>query len=67
MGDDYTVKVKPGETLAKIARRTIGPDMECYIEVFNGIKSNAELKEGQSVKIPKLELKKKKSKSINKQ
>lgn len=67
VGDDYTVKVKPGETLAKIARRTIGSDMECYIEVFNGIKSNAELKEGQSVKIPKLELKKKKSKSINKQ
>jgi nucleoid DNA-binding protein/LysM repeat protein len=60
VGLDHTVKVKAGETLPKIARRTLGPDMECYIEVFNGIKSSAELKEGQSIKIPKLELKKKK-------
>ena len=60
VGNDYSTKVKAGETLPKIARRTLGPDMECYIEVFNGIKSSAELKEGQSIKIPKLELKKKK-------
>ena len=60
VGLDYEMKVKAGETLAKLARRTLGPDMECYIEVFNGIKSSAELKEGQSIKIPKLELKKKK-------
>lgn len=60
IGNDYQTKVKAGETLAKIARRTLGPDMECYIEVFNGIKSSVELKEGQSINIPKLELKKKK-------
>lgn len=60
VGLDRTVKVKAGETLAKISRQALGPDMECYIEVFNGIKSSAELKEGQSIKIPKLELKKKK-------
>lgn len=60
VGEDSKVKVKAGETLAKIARRTLGPDMECYLEVFNGLKLSAELKEGQTIKIPKLELKKKK-------
>lgn len=60
VGEDYTIKVRPGETLARLAKRTLGPDMECYIEAFNGIKSNAELKEGQVIKVPKLELKKKK-------
>lgn len=60
VGDDFTVTVKTGETTARIAKRTLGAGMECYIEVYNGIKSNAELKEGQIVKIPKLEWKKKK-------
>ena len=60
VGEDYTIKVRPGETLARLAKRTLGPGMECYIEAFNGIKSNAELKEGQVIKVPKLELKKKK-------
>ena len=62
VGEDYTIKVRAGETTARIAKRTLGPDMECYIEAFNSIKSNADLKEGQTVKIPKLELKKKKKK-----
>jgi hypothetical protein len=65
VGLDQTVKVKAGETLQRISRRTLGPDMECYIEAYNGISSNAALKEGQSIKIPKLELKKKKKKSNN--
>ena len=65
VGLDYTEKVKAGETVQRIARRTLGPDMECYIEVYNGISSKTPLKEGQSLKIPKLELKKKKKKSIN--
>ena len=60
IGDDFTVTVKPGETTARIAKRTLGAGMECYIEVYNGIKSNADLKEGQTVMIPKLEWKKKK-------
>ena len=59
VGTDYEVKVKGGETTARVAKRTLGPDMECYIEVYNGLKPAAELKEGQSLKIPKLELKKK--------
>lgn len=60
VGEDYTIKVRTGETTSRIAKRTLGPDMECYIEAFNGIKSNTELKEGQVIKVPKLELKKKK-------
>jgi hypothetical protein len=60
VGEDYTIKVRAGETTSRIAKRTLGPDMECYIEAFNGIKSNTELKEGQVIKVPKLELKKKK-------
>ena len=60
LGEDHEVKVRTGETLAKLARRTLGADMECYIEVFNGLKPNTSLKEGQAIKIPKLELKKKK-------
>lgn len=63
VGDDYEVKVKPGETLARVARRTLGPDMECYIEVYNGLTSASPLQEGQSIKIPKLQLKKKKKQS----
>jgi hypothetical protein len=54
--------VRAGETTARIAKRTLGAGMECYIEVYNGIKSNADLKEGQTIKIPKLEWKKKKKK-----
>ena len=65
VGTDYEVTVRPGETLARVARRTLGPDMECYIEVYNGIKSNAELKAGQKLNIPKLQWKKKKKKTVN--
>lgn len=60
IGEDHEVKVKAGETLAKLARRTLGPDMECYLEVFNGLTASSALKEGETIKIPKLELKKKK-------
>ncbi len=62
VGEDFTIKVRPGETTARMAKRTLGSGMECYIEAFNGIKSNADLKEGQTVKIPKLEMKKKRKK-----
>ena len=62
IGEDFTVKVRPGDTTQRIAKRTLGAGMECYIEVYNGIKSNSELKEGQIVKIPKLEWKKKRKK-----
>ena len=59
VGLDRTVKVKAGDTLKRIAKRTLGEGMECYVEVFNNITSNQSLKEGQDINIPKLELKKK--------
>ena len=60
VGTDHIEKVREGDNLAKIARRTLGPDMECYIEVYNGLKATSQLKTGQAIKIPKLEWKKKK-------
>ena len=60
VGTDKVVKVKDGENLVKISRRILGPDMECYLEVYNNIKATTPLKVGQEIKIPKLELKKKK-------
>ena len=61
VGTAQEVKVKEGDNLKKIASRILGPDMECYLEVYNGMNSKTELKAGQTIKIPKLELKKKKS------
>ena len=61
VGTAQEVKVKEGDNLKKIASRILGPDMECYLEVYNGMNSNTELKAGQTIKIPKLEWKKKKS------
>ena len=58
-GTDYVVKVVPGDNAEKIARRTLGKDMSCYIEVYNGIKGATELEPGSVIKIPKLELKRK--------
>ena len=60
IGTDKVVKVKEGDNLVKISRRVLGPDMECYLEVYNNIKASTPLKVGQEIKIPKLELKKKK-------
>lgn len=60
VGTDYMEKVREGDDLKRIAKRTIGPDMECYLEVFNDLNAGSELKTGQEIKIPKLELKKKK-------
>ena len=60
VGTDYMEKVREGDNLKRIAKRTIGPDMECYLEVFNDLNAGSELKTGQEIKIPKLELKKKK-------
>ena len=57
VGTDRMEKVRPGDTMKRIARRTLGEGMECYIEVYNNI-TTSDLKEGQEVKIPQLKLKK---------
>lgn len=61
VGTAQEVKVKEGDNLKKIANRILGPDMECYLEVYNGMNSKTELKVGQTIKIPKLKWRKKKS------
>lgn len=55
IGIDQTVTVKEGQTLKSISRAFLGPDMECYVEAYNGVK---EVKPGQKIKIPKLKIKK---------
>ena len=56
VGVAQTVTAKAGQTIAGLSKIYLGPGMECYIEALNG---TSEIKEGQKVKIPKLELKKK--------
>lgn len=65
VGTDHVEKVKAGDNLSRICKRTIGPGMECYLEVYNGIKGDADLKVGQDIKIPKLQHKKKRVKKDN--
>lgn len=60
VGTAKVVKAKGGENLLKISRSILGPDMECYLEVYNGIKATTVLKPGQEIKIPKLQWKNKK-------
>lgn len=66
IGTDRVVTVKAGDNVTRIANRTLGPGMECYIEVLNDITSRTQLKAGQTIKIPKLE-RKRKTKSATKQ
>ena len=65
VGTSQEVKVKEGDNLKEISNRFLGPDMECYVEVYNGMNSKTQLKAGQTIKIPKLEQKKKKSQKKN--
>lgn len=59
VGVDRIVTVGDHQTLSSLSKRYLGPGMECYIEALNG---NSTIKSGQKIKIPKLELKKKKAK-----
>lgn len=60
VGLSHEVKVLAGQTFKSICKAHLGPDMECYVEVFNDLPNNPKVKEGQVIKIPKLQLKKKK-------
>lgn len=57
VGVAQIVTVKDGQSLASLSRLYLGPGMECYVEAVNG---KNEIKVGQKIKIPKLELKRKK-------
>lgn len=59
VGVDQVVTVGEHQTMATLSKRYLGPGMECYIEALNGTST---IKSGQKIKIPKLELKKKKAK-----
>ena len=61
VGVANTVTVRSGQTIKSISKTYLGPGMECYVEAFNG--GITELKEGQTIKIPKLALKKKSAKA----
>ena len=52
------VTVEPGQTFYSICRAQLGPDMQCYVEVYNGLPKKPTIKVGQVIKIPKLESKK---------
>ena len=56
VGVEKTVTAKSGQTLAGLSKLYLGPGMECYMQAINGC---SEIKTGQKVKIPKLELKRK--------
>ena len=56
VGVEKTVTAKSGQTLAGLSKLYLGPGMECYMQAINGC---SEIKTGQKVKVPKLELKRK--------
>ena len=59
VGTAEEVKVLPGQTFYSICRAHLGPDMQCYVEVYNNLPKDPKIKEGQVIKIPKLKPKKK--------
>ena len=56
VGVEKNVTAKSGQTLAGLSKLYLGPGMECYMQAINGC---SEIKTGQKVKVPKLELKRK--------
>lgn len=54
VGEETSVTVRSGQTLASISKAYFGPGMECYVEVFNNRK---EVKPGDKLRIPKLKIK----------
>jgi LysM repeat protein len=56
VGTDKVITIKKGQTMTSVAKAYLGRDMACYIEVHNGTTT---LIEGQKLKIPKLQTKKK--------
>lgn len=58
VGLSHEVTVLEGQTFYSICRAHLGPDMQCYVEAYNNLPNNPQIKAGQVLKIPKLELKK---------
>ena len=60
VGLDHEVTVRAGQTFLSICRANLGSGMECYVEAYNDLPRNPKVKEGQVIKIPKLQVKKRK-------
>ena len=58
VGTAEEVTVLPGQTFYSICRAHLGPDMQCYVEVYNNLPKDPKIKVGQVIKIPKLKTKK---------
>ena len=68
MGLDRIEKARAGDNSKRIASRVYGgPEMSCYIEVYNGITASTVLEAGQEIKIPKIETKKSVRRRLQKQ
>ncbi|MBR1400636.1 MAG: HU family DNA-binding protein [Prevotella sp.] len=57
VGTQETITVRADQNMKKISKFYLGDGMECYIQAYNGV---VEVKEGMKLRIPKLQLKKKK-------
>lgn len=57
VGTAKIVTVRAGQTIKSISKTYLGEGMECYVEAYNG--GITHISEGQSIKIPQLQLKKK--------
>lgn len=60
VGTAQEVTIQQGQTFAGICRAYLGTGMECYVEVYNNLPRNPQVKPGQVIKIPKLQVKKRK-------
>lgn len=58
VGTAQEITVQAGQTFYSICRAYLGPDMECYMEVYNDLPRDPQIKAGQVLKIPKLEWRK---------
>lgn len=58
VGTAEEVTVQQGQTFYSICKAYLGPDMECYVEVYNDLPRRPQIQAGQKLKIPKLEWKK---------
>lgn len=55
VGVDKVVRLKKGQTMQSYSNKTLGKDMVVYFQVLNGVNDK---KEGETLKVPKIRLKK---------
>ena len=61
VGTKEIVEVQAGQTFYSICKAHLGPDMQCYVEVYNDLPQNPKVKVGQKIKIPQLQWKKRRN------